>query len=708
MKRKNLFLLALSIVPAAALAQTPGVCRVAPGGSGDGASWAQPAALASALADAGCAEIWARQGRYVVPPMQTLAVRRNLRLLGGFVGTESALDERPAPLDPALTVLDGENRVRVLWLDGSSAGGGPITPATLIEGLTLTRGSSQDGGSGLYCDGRGVGGECSPTLRHVALREHYADDTGAALIADGRGGGASRPTITHAVFSGNEATRGGALGGFDASPELTDVLFHDNDAVMYGGAFYHEGGSPALVRVRFIDNESSEDGGALCTLSEGTGAATSLSIKDSLFAGNRAVRDGGGIYHGGLRSGVAALEIGSTTFEGNRAERDGGALLSASDGLGGAASPRIGNVTFHANSAGGYGGAVASSGQHLGTASPVVRASTFTNNQATGGGAVYGLALNGATTSDLAGSILWDNASPPIRLAGSAQASVRHSIVQGGFAGAGNLATDPALQSLADNGGFGPTRMPASGSPALDALDCAELALPHDQRGAARPQGAQCDIGAVERRTAGISLAVTLTGTGVVAGLAPDCTGGTCRYAYLGEAAPLHTTLTANPGPGQRFVGWSGDCAGAAATCTVALDGNRSVTAAFAPDPATTRTIGGSVTGLAGAGLVLRNNGGDDLAIGAAGPFVFATPVVQGGAYAVTVLAQPAGQTCTVTNGSGTASAAVTSVRVDCRAQTGTGPGTGPGGAHAIPTLSTWGLLLLSSLLGMFALRRRV
>ncbi|HCL85930.1 MAG TPA: hypothetical protein DIC45_05380 [Comamonadaceae bacterium] len=634
-------------------------------------------------------------------------MRRNLRLLGGFAGTESALDERPTPPDPALTVLDGENRVRVLGLDGTGAGGGPITPATLIEGLTLTRGSSQDGGSGLYCNGRGVGGECSPTLRHVALRDHYADDTGAALIADGRDGGASRPTIAQAVFSGNRTTRGGAFGGFDASPELTDVLFHDNHADMDGGAFYHEGGSPTLTRVRFSDNDAAQDGGALYTLGDGgTGAAASLRIENSLFVGNSAARDGGALYHGGLRSGVAALEIVSTTFQGNRAERDGGALLSASDGLGGAASLRIANATFHANSAGGKGGAVASSAQHLGVVSPVIRGSTFTDNVATSGGAVYGSALNGASTSGLAGSILWDNTSPPVRLAGSAQANVRHSIVQGSITGTGNLAVDPMLEPLADNGGFAPTRLPAPGSPALDMVDCAELALPTDQRGAARPQGAQCDVGAVERRTTSISLAVTVTGTGAVRGLAPDCTGGTCEYAYLGETAPLHATLIAVPDSGERFTGWSGDCAGATATCTVALDGARSVTAAFARDPASTRTIGGSVSGLIGAGLVLRNNGGDDLAIGADGPFVFATPVAQGGAYAVSVLAQPTGQTCSVANGSGTASADVSDVRVECRAQAGPGPG--PSGTHAIPTLSTWGLLLLSALLGVFALRRRI
>jgi hypothetical protein len=81
-----------------------------------------------------------------------------------------------------------------------------------------------------------------------------------------------------------------------------------------------------------------------------------------------------------------------------------------------------------------------------------------------------------------------------------------------------------------------------------------------------------------------------------------------------------------------------------------------------------TYTVGGSVTGLSGGTLVLRNNGGDDLAVSASGPFTFATGLVNNGAYAVTVHTQPAGHFCSVTgNGSGTVSGAdVTSVEVTC------------------------------------------
>jgi hypothetical protein len=82
--------------------------------------------------------------------------------------------------------------------------------------------------------------------------------------------------------------------------------------------------------------------------------------------------------------------------------------------------------------------------------------------------------------------------------------------------------------------------------------------------------------------------------------------------------------------------------------------------------PPTTYTIGGTVSGLTGTGLVLQDNGGNNLAISASGSFTFSTAVASGAAYSVTVLTQPTGQSCTVTSGSGTASTNVTSVQVSC------------------------------------------
>ncbi|MBP9112614.1 MAG: hypothetical protein KBF88_07375, partial [Polyangiaceae bacterium] len=82
-----------------------------------------------------------------------------------------------------------------------------------------------------------------------------------------------------------------------------------------------------------------------------------------------------------------------------------------------------------------------------------------------------------------------------------------------------------------------------------------------------------------------------------------------------------------------------------------------------------TYMIGGAVSGLAGSGLVLQNNLGDDATINANGSFAFPTARESGTGYAVTVKTQPSNRTqvCTVTNGTGSVNAAdVTNIGVTC------------------------------------------
>lgn len=79
--------------------------------------------------------------------------------------------------------------------------------------------------------------------------------------------------------------------------------------------------------------------------------------------------------------------------------------------------------------------------------------------------------------------------------------------------------------------------------------------------------------------------------------------------------------------------------------------------------------VGGTVIGLQGSGLVLQNNGGDDLTVSASGSFSFNTPLAQGAAYSVTVRTQPSGpaQTCSVSGGAGAMPAgAVNNLVVTC------------------------------------------
>ena len=81
-------------------------------------------------------------------------------------------------------------------------------------------------------------------------------------------------------------------------------------------------------------------------------------------------------------------------------------------------------------------------------------------------------------------------------------------------------------------------------------------------------------------------------------------------------------------------------------------------------------TVGGSISGLMGTGMVLQDNGADNLTINGTGNvnFTFATPLPAGATYGVTILTQPSSpaQTCTVLNGTGTLNTSITNVQIIC------------------------------------------
>ena len=69
--------------------------------------------------------------------------------------------------------------------------------------------------------------------------------------------------------------------------------------------------------------------------------------------------------------------------------------------------------------------------------------------------------------------------------------------------------------------------------------------------------------------------------------------GGDCNEPY---APGTTVTLTAEPEQGSTFEGWSGACGGTNVTCTVPMNGNKSVTATFGTQ-SVTRTLIVTVTG---------------------------------------------------------------------------------------------------------------
>jgi hypothetical protein len=153
-----------------------------------------------------------------------------------------------------------------------------------------------------------------------------------------------------------------------------------------------------------------------------------------------------------------------------------------------------------------------------------------------------------------------------------------------------------------------------------------------------------------------LALSTTGSGSGTVNG------AGTYNSGVI-------ATVSATADVGSTFSGWTGTNAAECATGSITMNTNKSCTATFTqiqPPPSTNYSIGGALSGLIGT-VVLTDNAADDLSLVANGVFTFATALSSGATYNVTVATQPAGQTCTVSNGSGTVgSADVTNVSVTC------------------------------------------
>jgi len=107
------------------------------------------------------------------------------------------------------------------------------------------------------------------------------------------------------------------------------------------------------------------------------------------------------------------------------------------------------------------------------------------------------------------------------------------------------------------------------------------------------------------------------------------------------------------------------------ATCSVANGsgtmGSSAINSVAVSCSSASYSLGGRISGLTGSGLVLSALGQSLTVAANATQFTFATPVAAGTAYNVQVQTQPSGQTCSVSNGSGSITgSAVSNVQISC------------------------------------------
>ncbi|MEM6263964.1 MAG: choice-of-anchor Q domain-containing protein [Bacteroidota bacterium] len=328
----------------------------------------------------------------------------NLKLFGGFTGTETAFSQRDIAANP--TILSGDigtsgdntdNAYHVMYLDGTT--NGPISPDTELDGVTLREGNANgflfpNGvGGGMYLNGSGTGNEASPTLTQCTFSQNQAD-IGGAMYNDGFSSGTSSPSLTNCTFSQNQANFvGGAMcngnsGNGTSSPSLTSCTFSQNQAII-GGAMYNDSfgstSSPSLTSCTFSQNQAT-DGGAMFNNGSSFGTS-SPSLTNCTFSQNQATSGGGAMYNGSIGNGTSSPSLTNCTFSQNQANRNGGAIYNRSISNG-TSSPRLANCILWKNRVGtdqeSYGAQIAESSgsQSLITYSLVNGIDTLSNKPA--------------------------------------------------------------------------------------------------------------------------------------------------------------------------------------------------------------------------------------------------------------------------------------------------------------------------------------
>lgn len=407
-------------------------------------------------------------------------------------------------------------------------------PTVHIEGVTLTGGrvDPEDGQSG---GGLSIG-EANVYLRDCVIFKNRATFGGG--IAAGVGGYLSLVRVT---IDGNEAGLGGGVNFGRGTLLAVDTVVKQNRADEGGGINLEFGtltvrggaisGNNAVLRGGGLFLRGSRDEGRATldgvqvsanTAENGAGIYADLamfSLMASEVSGNKATTNGGGIHFATRFDyppdfpprNVAQIEFSSISR--NIAGQDGGGLYNG-------IQLSIDNSTLSGNNAGAQGGGLFNIGGNV----DILYATIYSNAAALGGGFVnneggargYGLVAgpvsyrNSIIAQNKAGSCArirrrLDRDFSPVtsfgyNLLDDEACSIAH--------GVDIFPADPMLGPLAGNGGPTLNHLPQFGSPAIDAVPiggsylgpvrCQVGGTGEDQRFVARPQGAACDIGAVE------------------------------------------------------------------------------------------------------------------------------------------------------------------------------------------------------------------
>lgn len=204
--------------------------------SGNGTDWEDAFNTLQEAINTACEEneIWVKMGTYSLT--SPIHLNKNISILGGFEGTEDTRDERDWVNNT--TIIDGQDSVRCFYItDNATLNGFTITGGNATAGIPLP---DEDGG-GVYNTGNNT------FITNCSFIGNQAESNGGGVYSTGG-------TITHCVFSENNAQNGGALHTHQAT--IINCLFSENRAAD-GGGISISGGSATITNCTFSGNGTS-------------------------------------------------------------------------------------------------------------------------------------------------------------------------------------------------------------------------------------------------------------------------------------------------------------------------------------------------------------------------------------------------------------------------------------------------------------------
>jgi hypothetical protein len=498
----------------------------------------------------------------------------------------------------AVDTIDLGGGTFTLTVEDNATNGDNGLPSILADSgnaLTIQNGTIQRATAGgtpefriLY-----VSAEADLTLDNVTIINGAAAGAGIGKYGGGIFNLFGTLSVTNSTVSGNSAWNGGGISSVGTLSVANSTV--SGNTATWGGGVGTRGGTATVTNSTVSGNTAQQGGGGF--YSYGLYYGEELSVADSTISGNSAQWSGGGFYN------YSTLSVTNSTISGNSARSDGGGLFNYGYGFCCRhATMSVSNSTVSGNSAGHGGGGIDSFGVLS------VNNSTVSGNSASWGGGIsfrYASWLRDKVNSN--NTIVTMNAAPSGTdiWTGGHSISGDHNLIGDGTGGTvtgsnnqvGTEASpiDPLLGPLQDNGGPTFTQALLSGSPAIDAGTCT-ASVTTDQRGALRPQGSTCDIGAFEvNLPAAVSQAVS--DAGLDTSTAPQ---GLIDALVAANAASQLTTLPTSsedsvtiPSNGARVVPQGGSLSGS-------IDGSGGSSTAVV---GTNATVDGSVSNVSNVAL---------------------------------------------------------------------------------------------------------